>query len=72
MFRNLGQQQDPTRLGDRFHHQHTRHDGIVRKMTLEEWFIDGNVLDRHDAPPGADLEHAVDQEKRDNGGAEST
>jgi hypothetical protein len=32
-------------------------------MTLKERLIDGDILDRYDAPLGAELKHTVDQKK---------
>jgi hypothetical protein len=40
--------QDGRGLGQRLDHQHARHHRLVREVAVEEFFVDGHVLDRGD------------------------
>ena len=54
----------PAGLGQRLDDQDARHDRPARPVALEERLVDAHVLDRHDAPAGLELEHAVDEQER--------
>src|SRR6185437_8639254 len=55
---------DAARLGHGLDHQHTRHDGMTGKMSLEERLVDGDVFDGDAALAGLEFNDAVNQEKR--------
>src|SRR5450759_4199915 len=44
--------------------QHPGHDGKVRKVSLEERLVDGDILERPDTFAGHELKHAIDEQKR--------
>src|SRR5690606_37110448 len=50
-------------LGQGFHDQDTRHDGIGGKMTGEEGLVGGDVLDAYGPPARLQLQDAVHQQK---------
>ena len=69
---DFGQQQRAAGLRDGFHNQHSRHDGQPGKVSREKRFVDGHVLDGDDALFALQIKHAVDQQERDSGAAESS
>jgi hypothetical protein len=52
------------RLGHAFDDQHAGHDPDRGKMTLKEFFVVADVLERDDRFPLLEREHPVDEEKR--------
>src|ERR1700687_3228057 len=61
--RNLGQQQQPSRLRDCFHYQHARHDRLVWKVSLKKGLGNGHVFQRDNALHPHQFDNAVDQKK---------
>ena len=61
-------QQQRRHLGERLDHQHRRHQRRAGKMPLEELFVDGDVLDRHDPPTGLLLGDVVHEKRGIPGG----
>src|SRR6266545_4362341 len=61
---NDAEEADRGDLSHRFHDQHPRHDRIAGKMPLEEFFVEGHVLNPDHALSLLDLEDPVHQEKR--------
>ena len=57
------EQQQRRRLGQRLDHEDGRHQRLARKMTLEEFFVDGDVLERHQPLPRLVLGDGVDEER---------
>ena len=58
------QQQDRRHLRQRLEHQHAGHQRRAGKMSLEELFVDGDVLDRDEPPAGLVLGDRVDEQRR--------
>ena len=58
------QQQDRRHLRQRLEHQHAGHQRRARKMSLEELFVDGDVLDRDEPPAGVVLGDRVHEQRR--------
>jgi hypothetical protein len=56
------EQQHRSHLRERLDHQDARHQRRPRKMTLEEFFVDGNVFDRYEPVARLVFGHHVDQE----------
>lgn len=52
-------QQERHHLGKGFNHQHARHERRARKVALEEFLVDRDVLDRDDTPTGIVLRDVV-------------
>jgi hypothetical protein len=55
-------QQDRGDLRQRLDHQHARHQRRAGKMPLEEFLVDGDVLDGDDAPAGLVLRDGIDEQ----------
>ena len=51
-------------LRQRLDHQHGRHQRRAREVSLEEFFVDGDVLDRHEPPARLVLGDRVDEKRR--------
>ena len=51
------------RLRQRLDHQHRRHQRLVRKVALEELFVDGDVLERDQPLSRLMLGDAVDEQR---------
>nr|GEU28237.1 hypothetical protein [Tanacetum cinerariifolium] len=58
------ERQQRGRLRHRFDHQHARHHRLVREVAVEEFFVDGDVLDGGDELAFFVREHAVHQQQR--------
>ena len=56
------QQQNRRHLRQRFQHQHRRHQRRARKMSLEEFFVDRDVLDRDQPAARLVLGDRVDEQ----------
>jgi hypothetical protein len=54
-------QQQRRHLGERLDHEHARHERRAGKMSLEELFVDGDVLHRDDAVAGLVYLDGVDE-----------
>ena len=51
-------------LGQRLDHEHTGHDRATGEVTGELRLVGGDLLDRHRALAGLELDHAVDEQER--------
>ena len=58
------EQQHRRHLRERLNHQHSRHQRQAREMSLEEFLVDGDVLDCDKPITRPVLGHRVDQEGR--------
>jgi hypothetical protein len=58
------EQENTGHLEERFDQQHAGHDRQARKVTLEEFFVDGDVLDRDEPNARLVLHDRVDEEAR--------
>jgi len=57
------EQQRAPGLCNGLYNQHAWHDGQARKMSIEERFVDGDILDGHYALFALQLQHAVNEQK---------
>ena len=56
-------EKDGRDLGQGLNHEHARHERRSGKMSLEEFLVDGDVLDRNDPASGLVLEHRVNERR---------
>src|SRR5215471_66043 len=59
---DFGQQQCASSLRDSFDDQYPRHDRQTGKMPIEEWFVDGDVLDGDNSFFSLEFQYPVDQQ----------
>src|SRR5260370_18255321 len=62
---NFHQQQQSSRLAHRLHHQYPWHEWILREVSLEKRFVDGDILDSYDPLLTAHFSNAVQQQVRE-------
>ena len=61
---DFGEEEDATGLCHSFDDEDAGHDGVAGKVSIEEFFVNGDVFDGHDAFSGVELHDPIDEEER--------